>query len=103
MDAHVFQPLFITYNLEAWEALSPETQNLILEKVADCSAYQQEIYATAVEENLAVMEEFGIEFCELTDRDKWIEAVEPASSAYAADNGELGQQIYESIKELQAK
>ena len=30
---------------------------------------------------------------ELTDRDKWIEAVKETSAAYAQENGELGQKI----------
>ena len=35
---------------------------------------------------------------ELTDRDKWVEAVAQVSADYAAEYGELGQAILDAIK-----
>ena len=103
MDSHVFQPLFVTYNLDAWNALSADTQNLILECVSDAEKLQLSLHDTALEEEYTACEDAGLKIMELTDRDKWIEAVKETSAAYAQENGELGQKIYSVIQDIQNK
>lgn len=103
LDSHVFQPLFVTYNLDAWDKLSEDTQNLILECVADAEALQIELHDGVLEEEYQMCKDANIEFVELADRDKWVEAVADTSAAYAAENGELGQKIYDEIVALQNK
>lgn len=102
-DAHVFQPLFVTYNLEAWNKLSPQTQALVSDAVAQSCAYQMEVYAQAVALNAQTVADAGLEFVQVTDRDQWIAAVDRASAEYAAQYGELGQKIYDTVKSYQSK
>ena len=100
-DAHVFQPLFITYNLNEWNKLSPAAQELIQEAVKESAAYQQQIYAENLETQREELKNAGLEFIEVTDRDKWISAVDQVSKDYADQYGELGAQIYEVVKSYQ--
>lgn len=100
-DAHVFQPLFVTYNLEAWNELSPESQELIQKAVRDSMDYQMELYHQTLNEEVEAIKASGVEYVQLTDRDKWVEAVKDATEAYVAEYGELGQKIYEVVKSYQ--
>ncbi len=100
-DAHVFQPLFITYNLDSWNELSPQAQELIQEAVKESSEYQQKIYAENVGKQRDDLIAAGIEFLSVSDREKWIKATEQVSKDYAGQYGELGQKIYEVVKSYQ--
>lgn len=103
VDSHVFQPLFVTYNLEAWNKLQPATQQLILDTVAKASEYQRQLHAENLLKEIETIKAAGLEFVEITDRARWIEAVAPASKDYAAQYGELGAKIYDTVVSFQNK
>lgn len=97
-DSHVYQPLFVTYNLSKWNELSADTQQLILDGVAHSEEVQIQLYHDAQDSYVQTLTDAGIEFMELTDRDAWVEAVSQVSSDYAAEYGELGQAILAAIQ-----
>ena len=78
-------------------------KNWILECVSDAEKLQLSLHDTALEEEYTACEDAGLKIMELTDRDKWIEAVKETSAAYAQENGELGQKIYSVIQDIQNK
>ncbi len=101
-DAHVYQPLFVTYNLNNWNKLNADTQQLILDGVDKSEEVQLELHEAAMEEYDKILTDAGLEIITLTDREKWVEATSQVSSDYAAEYGELGQAILEAVK-LQQK
>ena len=98
VDSHVYQPLFITYNLNNWNNLNDATRQLIMDGVARSEEVQQQKYREALSGYEKTLKDAGLEFMELTDRDKWVEAVAQVSADYAAEYGELGQAILDAIK-----
>lgn len=97
-DAHVFQPLFITYNNEAWNRLSSSTQELILQVAQDSSDYQVKLHLENMQKDIDAIKDSGVEFIEITDRELWIDAVDEDTRKFAEENGELGLKIYEELK-----
>ncbi|MBE6906975.1 MAG: TRAP transporter substrate-binding protein [Ruminococcaceae bacterium] len=100
-DSHVYQPLFVTYNLNSWNKLSADTQQLIREGVTASEGAQLQLYIENLEKQNQILKDAGIEFLSLTDRDTWVEAVSKVSADYAAEYGELGQSILDAIQEHQ--
>lgn len=100
-DSHVYQPLFITYNLNNWNRLNADTQQLILDGVARSEEVQLELYREALEGYEKTLQDAGLEFLTLTDRDKWVEAVAQVSGDYAAEYGDLGMAILKAMQEQQ--
>ena len=97
-DSHVYQPLFITYNLNSWNQLNADTQQLILDGVAKSEEVQLELHKAALEGCEKTLLDDGLEIMTLTDRDKWVEAISQVSSDYAGEYGELGQAILQAIQ-----
>lgn len=100
-DAHVCVPMFIVYNLDAWNALPAKSQELIAQVSKDSMDYHMELYKKAVNEEIEILKASGVEFVAITDREKWVEAVYDASEEYVAKYGELGQKIREVVKSYQ--
>ena len=100
-DSHVYQPLFVTYNLKSWDKLNADTQKLIAEGVAASEEVQLTLYKENLEKQNQILKDAGIEFLTLTDRDGWIQAVSKVSSEYAAQYGDLGKSILEAIQKHQ--
>ncbi len=97
-DSHVFQALFITYNLKAWNELSESAKQLIQNAVKESMDYQMSLYNDVMDEEIAAMKENGIEFVEITDRTKWVQAVKPATEAYVSNYGDVGKAIYKVVE-----
>lgn len=101
--AHTYQPLFIFYNKANFEGLNQDTQDLIREGIDYAEQIQIEAWKANNEVQKAYLEENGMTFVPLTDRDAWVEAVDAASYAYCESCGELGLRIYDAIHELSGK
>ncbi|WP_243299310.1 TRAP transporter substrate-binding protein [Bacillus litorisediminis] len=100
LDQHVYQPLSIVYNLDAWNSLTSEQQEIIENAVKDASEYHLEL---AKEANTAALEELkskGIELIELNDIDKWREQVTEENQEYVDQYGEKGAVIYDAIQKV---
>ncbi|HWQ80267.1 MAG TPA: TRAP transporter substrate-binding protein, partial [Anaerovoracaceae bacterium] len=100
-DAHVFQPLSIIYNLDEWNALPEKTQELVQKAVKESMDYQMQLYQETLQKELGEITASGVEQVEITDRDKWVAAVQSATEAYVAQYGDLGKKIYDVVKSYQ--
>ncbi|MFZ4451247.1 TRAP transporter substrate-binding protein [Salibacterium aidingense] len=98
-DNHVYQPLSIVYNLEAWENLSSEQQEIIENAVSDATEYHLELVEEANNEALTELEENGIELVEIEDQEEWRSAVEEANQNFAEEYGETGEMILNTMQE----
>lgn len=101
--AHTYQPLFIFYNKANFEKLSPDTQALIKEGVKYAEDIQIQLWKENMEVQREFLEEQGVEFITLTDRDKWVEAVDQSNYDYCKSCGDLGLVVYDTIKEVSGK
>lgn len=99
LDQHVYQPLSIVYNLDAWNKLTSDQQKIIEEAVKDASEYHLELAKEANANALKKLEENGIELIELKDLDKWREKVVEANKKYVEQYGENGKLIYDAMQE----
>lgn len=103
LDSHVFQPLFITYNLDAWNDLNKDAQDLVLKAVDEAAKLQRTLHKENLEKEIAKIKKSGVEFVDITDREKWVESVSQVSKEYADRYGDLGQKIYETVVSFQKK
>lgn len=97
LDEHVYHPLSIVYNRDAWEALAPEHRQLVQAAADEVSAEQRTALEQANVDALAELEEQGVEIIELDDRDAWAERVAPTSAEFAERFGPDGQRIVEIL------
>ena len=102
-DSHTWVPMSVTFNLASWNSLSGEHQKIILDAAAKATEYQVELFNAQCDRQLEEMKATGVTVCEVTDREKWVEAVAPVLEKLANQYGELGIKIYESQKALQHK
>ncbi|GAB2046000.1 TRAP transporter substrate-binding protein [Agathobaculum sp. TL06] len=98
---HVFPALYVTYNLDAWNNLSENTQVLIADAVEQSVSYQNELSEKNLNESIEFLKEAGIEFIQIEDRDVWREAVKDTAKKYASEQGPLGETIFANIPKLQ--
>lgn len=98
---HVWQGLYIYANAAKWNQLEADTQALIREALEASQSILREEWEKDQTELLAAMEAEGVTVLELTDREKWVEAVQQANYDYCADAGELGLKMYKVLTELQ--
>ena len=89
----LFNAFPVVFSAIKWNQFSPEDQALIEE----CWQKAADAYDIAVEVNRArfirEMEEQGVEFVELTDKEAWIAACEPVIQKYSAGFEGLVEQI----------
>lgn len=95
--AHTYQPLYMFFNKDNFNALNADTQALIKEALEYAEAMQLELWAENNATQRAFLEEKGMTFIALEDRDEWVKAVEETSRDYCESCGDLGVKVYETI------
>lgn len=100
-DLHSWIPFSITFNLDAWNKLPEDYKDVIQKAMKDACDYQISLFETETDKQLADMKAKGTEVVEITDRNKWIEAVADFSLQFAQKEGELGMKIYNNFKAMQ--
>ena len=63
-------------------------------------AQQLGVTTMTIRRDLQLLEDNGVTFIELEDRDRWIEAVDAASYEYCESCGELGLKVYDTINSV---
>ena len=101
--AHTYQPLFMFYNKANFSSLNADTQALIREGLAYAEGIQLELWAENNATQRAFLEENGMTFISLEDRDEWVKAVDATSREYCESCGELGMKVYETINAIAAE
>ena len=97
LDEHVFHPLSIVYNRDAWDALAPEHRELVQAAVDEVSREQRAALEQANADALAELEAQGVEIIDLPDRAAWAERVARASAEFTEGLGPDGRRIAEII------
>lgn len=100
----------ILINLEAWDTLSPDQQEAIDRAALETQEWSIDYYVERQEDLLAQVEEAGVEtqafpddeFADWQERspdfaDAWLERMEEAG------NGDLAQEIYDKIREIEER
>ena len=101
--AHTYQPLFMFYNKANFSSLNADTQALIREGLAYAEGIQLELWAENNATQRAFLEENGMTFISLEDRDEGVKAVDATSREYCESCGELGMKVYETINAIAAE
>ena len=76
---HIFTPYVVLMNLDFYNNLSPEDQEIIMTAAKDATIYQRELSIEHEEKSRQVLKDAGCEVVELTDeeRDVLVEATKP--------------------------
>lgn len=99
LDEHVFHPLSIVFNLEQWNALSTDQQEIVQAAVDSATEQQIPLLEDANEAALGELEAEGVEIIRIEDREAWAEKVQPAADNFAEGFGEKGQFILDAMEE----
>ncbi|MDQ2086303.1 TRAP transporter substrate-binding protein [Herbivorax sp. ANBcel31] len=98
---------YITMNLDTWDSLSTETQDIIVE-ISE-NLHKEDSIALWDRQNEVSLDwavnEKGMELMTLSDEEtqKWIELVKPLQEKYVSQNGEKAKEALETAKELAEK
>ncbi len=92
-DEHTMSASEVIITEEAWNSLSADQQNAILEAGKQTSEYCKELSGQVEEESKARLIEKGVTFVEIEDKSPWREACEGIISEYTAGHEAEYQQI----------
>ncbi len=97
MDGHTLGAMMTIISDAAWEKLSEEQQNILIEAGKVASDYCREVSESRENEVLDQLKEQGINVIEISDKTAWQTACKPIADQYAA--GELAD-VYQQILDL---
>lgn len=84
-------------NLDWWNSLSSEDQEIISSSFAEATEYYMELEKEADEKYKQELKNEGMEIIEIDDYQPWIDAVQPVYEKWEA---ELGKDLIDSIKNI---
>ncbi len=94
LDGHSLGAIQVVITDDAWDKLSPEQQDALMEAGKLASAYNKEISEQAENEVLEQLKADGVTVVDVTDKAPWVEAVKDVvDTAVDADYKDLYQQI----------
>lgn len=93
LDGHTLGAIEVIITDEAWNRLSADQQNIMMEAARYASDYDRQISQEAEDEVLAQLREEGCHVIEVTDITPWQNACKEVIDANTADNRELYEQI----------
>jgi tripartite ATP-independent transporter DctP family solute receptor len=93
LDGHTLGAIQVVITDEAWDSLTAEQQDILMEAGAYASQFNREISEEAENEVLAGLIEEGINVVEVNDITPWQEATKDVIAEATKDNTELYQQI----------
>lgn len=101
LDSHTWSPMAVTVNLDTWNSLTAEQQDLLLAAADEATNYQLSLWQDRSDQVLAEMKEAGLEVYELTDREDWIAATKPVVDKLANEYGQLAVDFLQAIRDAQ--
>lgn len=99
MTEHMFTPQYLVMNQEQFEDLSEEAQEILLEAGRSSEEYINEKSFERYENDLAELEENGVELIEYDDLTPFEEAVEGMNEELAQQFGDEAYELYNAILE----
>ncbi len=88
MTQHAYAALAFFMNLDTFEGLTPEQQQIVLDTAADAVAMQRELSETNEEERIAELEANGMQVNRDVDAAAFQAATRPVWDNFVAENGE---------------
>jgi len=93
LDEHIRIPEVIIMNKEVLENLDKADQEIIRQAAKDSSKKQRELWDECEEQNRNTVEAAGNTICQITDKEAFIERVQPLYQKYGGDYQEILDQI----------
>lgn len=97
LDGHTLGAIQVIITDEAWDSLTEEQQNIIVEAGKIASAYNREISEAAENEVLEQLKADGVNVVEVSDVSAWQEAVKDV----VAENIKGQEELYQKIVDMQ--
>jgi C4-dicarboxylate-binding protein DctP len=93
---------FVQANLDWWNSLSDEEEEVLSKAGADAAAFIRAQIADSEAAAYKVIEDYGLDIYELTpeDREVFVEATAPVREDFTEDTGELGEKLMEIAASL---
>ena len=87
-------------NLDKWDSLSPEVQEILLKAIAETQNFALEWFDKNQKEQEAIMKEAGMEIVEISDEEKkrWTQVANDSLWAYYETT--LGKERVDEVKAL---
>lgn len=95
LDGHTLGAVQVIITEEAWNKLTEEQQNILIEAGKLASEYNRQISEEIENEALEELKEKGVTVIEVEDKTPWQEAVKDIIESETSENAELYQQIRE--------
>lgn len=92
-DRHNAQPYAVIMSKLSWDRLTEEEQVIFTEAMEEAGQYFEDMLKENKETYMTDLKEAGVEFFEITDHEKWIEAVQPLYEKYGEGYEELIERI----------
>jgi TRAP-type C4-dicarboxylate transport system substrate-binding protein len=97
LSEHLIIPECVCVSTAAWEALSPEDQEIVRQAAIDSAILQRELWAERSAASRAKVEEAGVQINEVDSKAAFQEAMEPLYAAFIDENPDLAP-IIEQIR-----
>ncbi|TDH35661.1 DctP family TRAP transporter solute-binding subunit [Pseudohoeflea suaedae] len=98
LTRHTYAPAIIVMGMPAWQKLSAEAQEIVLQAAKDAANFERELSANSEGEQLQALRDQGMEIVEDADLAAFSEAVAPVYEKYGAKFGEYLPRIQEALK-----
>ena len=98
MTRHTYAPAIIVMGMPAWQQLSEEAQEIVLEAAKEAANFERELSANSEGEQLQALRDQGMEIVEDADLAAFSEAVAPVYEKYGAKFGDYLPRIQEALK-----
>lgn len=99
LDGHTLGAVQVIITDEAWDALTEEQQNILMEAGEYASSYDRQISEDAENKVLDELKAQGVNIVEVPDIKPWQDACQDIITSSTADNAELYQQIVDMQNE----
>ncbi|WP_432256938.1 TRAP transporter substrate-binding protein [Limimaricola sp. AA108-03] len=89
LTEHLIIPECLCISLKAWDALTPEQQEIVAQAGAESATYQRELWDEREATSFETLKAAGVEVNEIADKTAFQQAMAPVYDAYVADNPDM--------------
>lgn len=100
LTEHLIIPECLCISLKAWDALTPEQQEIVAQAGAESATYQRELWDEREATSFETLKAAGVEVNEIADKTAFQQAMAPVYDAYVADNPDMAP-LVEMIRAAQ--
>lgn len=93
LTEHLIIPECLCISLKAWDALTPEQQEIVAEAGRESAELERELWQEREAQSLETLKGAGVEINEIADKSAFQEAMAPVYEAYVTDNPEMASLV----------